>query len=203
MNKKILGVVVVVLVAVGGFLFFSPSSPLKSGSMMSGGLTGTSFSSIQDALSRSLSLECTFTDEDGNKTVSYMKNKAVRATITDKDGKVNDVIVKDTTMWTWSGKEGMTMTFEKSVADVTDKAAQTQFGKNMSQVNVMDVMEKYKNSCKPTTVADSYFTPPTDVVFQDLSEMTKQFQDVMKKPASETINEESIQQMMQKYGSGQ
>lgn len=36
---------------------------------------------------------------------------------------------------------------------------------------MMASMEKYKDSCKPAVVADSEFTPPTDVTFQDMSKM--------------------------------
>ena len=38
------------------------------------------------------------------------------------------------------------------------------------------MIDQYKDSCKVATVADSYFTAPTDVNFQDMSKLLEDLQ---------------------------
>ena len=76
-------------------------------------------------------------------------------------------------------------------------------GKGNSASEVYAMLEKFKNSCKASTVADSLFTPPTDIKFQDYSEMMKGLQQMMNNSKTGGFNEDSVKQMMQKYGSGQ
>ena len=47
-------------------------------------------------------------------------------------------------------------------------------GQNANSADTLAELEKYKDSCKPTVVADSMFVPPADVKFQDLSKMMQQ-----------------------------
>ena len=140
------------------------SSPSTSG--------GNVFTSIKDALSKSLSLECTFTDESGQQTKSYIKNGAVRADMTAKDPKESgSVIVKGKTMHFWNGKTGFTMQIPEETSAPAQPGAKES---TPESANIMQTMEKYKDSCKPAVVADSLFTPPADVQFQDFSKMMQQ-----------------------------
>jgi len=157
-TKVIIGVVVVVLLAGVGYMVMS-----KSG--------GSSFTSIQDALTRSLSLECSFTDETGRQTKSYMKGGAVRADFTSsKPEESGSVIVKDKKMYSWNAQGGFMMELpdESDVQTTTEPGAPNQAG------NMMESLEKYKESCKPAVVSDSLFTPPSNVNFQDFSKMMPQ-----------------------------
>ena len=84
MNKKVLAVVVVLLLLAAGYFLMNKSGS-NGGSLVTGTQTQPgklSFTSIQDALSRSLSLECTFTDDNGRQTKTYMKAGAVRTDFT-------------------------------------------------------------------------------------------------------------------------
>lgn len=169
MNQKVLiAIVVLVLLGGAGYMVMSKkggtpgtSSPSTTG--------GNVFTSIKDALSKSLSLECTFTDEGGRQTKSFIKNGAVRADITAKDPKESgSVIVKSKTMYFWNGKTGFMM----QIPEETGAPAQAGTkGSEPENANIMESMEKFKDSCKPAVVADSLFTPPTDVTFQDFSKM--------------------------------
>ena len=211
MNKKTLGIVVVVLLAIGAFLYMNPSSPLKSRAMNSGSsATGTSpFTSIQDALSRSLSLECTFTDESGRQTKSYVKAGAVRTDFTGKtSADTGSAIIKDKKMYYWNAakKEGFMMEVPAVTPGKSESGStpsNSSLGKGNSASEVYAMLEKFKNSCKASTVADSLFTPPTDIKFQDYSEMMKGLQQMMNNSKTGGFNEDSVKQMMQKYGSGQ
>lgn len=104
--------------------------------------------------------------------------------------------MKDRKMYSWSGnkKEGFMM----EVPDVKITPSQTTTttsDKAPNPANTIAMLEKYKDSCKPGTVADSMFTPPSDIKFTNYSEMMKQFT----QPTGGTVNEESIKNMMQKY----
>lgn len=169
MNIKVIGaIVVLVLLLGGGYMVMSkrtssPASPTQTGA-------GNVFSSIKDALSKSLSLECSFTDEQGRQTKSYIKNGAVRADFTGANANESgSVIMKDKKIYFWNAQGGFMMT----EPEVTPGAPQ-QTSSEKTPGNVGDMvstMEKYKNSCKPSVVSDSLFTPPTNVTFQDFSKM--------------------------------
>ncbi|MFA6533305.1 MAG: hypothetical protein WCT22_04910, partial [Patescibacteria group bacterium] len=93
--KKILPVLVVLLLlGIGGYLFMnskgtSPKTPVTGSSNV--------FNSIQDALSKSLSLKCVYKDEQGVQTTTYIKGGAVRVLmegIKDK-AQPSTIILKD------------------------------------------------------------------------------------------------------------
>lgn len=164
----IIGVIVLVF---AGFAFYFMSSKKNATGPLGSTKDGNVFTSIKDALSKSVSLECTFSDESGRKTTSYIKNGAIRAdivsSVADESG---SVIVKDNKTYFWNNKGGFVMTV--SDKDTTSDTA----GGNPAQSqgdNLMQDLEQYKDSCKPSVVSDSLFTPPSDVKFTDLSEMLK------------------------------
>ena len=205
MNKKVIIVVVLLLLAVGGYFMTQKSS---SPSMNSNSVGSSPFTSIQDALSKSLSLQCTFTDEEGRETKTYIKAGAVRTDFTGtKSAESGSMIFKNKKMYTWNSdtKEGFMM----EVPDVTGPPSQTtttttvgtgeKSGKNDHPADALAMIEKYKDSCKPGTVADSLFTPPSDVKFNDFSNMMKDLQKVTQ-PTGGAMNEESVKDLMEKYG---
>lgn len=207
--KKKLVVAAVLVLGLAAFLFLSPTSPLKSSSMKSASMTGASpFTSIQDALSRSLSLECTFTDDSGRQTKTYVKAGAVRTSFTGKTTEESgNAIIKDKKMYFWNEgkKEGFMMEVPEVTPGQTSKTAQTPpngAGMTTSAANVYSMLEKFKNSCKARAVADPLFTPPADVSFKDYSQMMKDLQNMMK-PSAGAMNEENLKQMMERYGKSQ
>ena len=127
---------------------------------------GNLFTSIKDALSKSLSLECQFKNDTADQkfdVIAYIKNGAVRMS-TKAEGKegASEMILKDKKLYIWGSKEGA------FVMDLPDG------GQNANSADTLAELEKYKDSCKPTVVADSMFVPPADVKFQDLSKMMQQ-----------------------------
>lgn len=162
---------------------------------------GNVFTSIKDALSKSVTLECNYTDDQGRVSKTFIKNGAIRS---DYIGKTEDesgsVIVSGKKMYMWTPKkEGFT--FE--IPDVTPEpnvspaAGTGTSGQGLSQKeDLMSNLEKYKQDCKPGVVSDSLFTPPTDVKFTDYSQMMQQ---VPSMGAGAGANQQQIQQYMQKY----
>ncbi len=177
MKNLIPVVVVLLLLGVGGYVFMNSqkAKPVTMEKKTSGSTQqeGNVFTSIRDALAKSLSLKCEYPNPDGKggKVTSYIKNGAVRVMNMGMNTEgYGHAIMKDSKMWIWSeGKnEGMMLTLNKPEAE---KAAAEK--KEDQSEQVLEEMEKYKNSCKTEVVADSLFTPPANVRFADLEGMMK------------------------------
>lgn len=173
----IITVVILLLLALGGGYFLlkgnkvsNPGEAQEAGVSPSPQSQENVFTSIKDALSKSLSLECSY-DTGGSKVTSYIKNGAVRTNIAAANAQESgSIIIKDKKMYFWNGKTGFLMELpdindlEKVATNTADKNAST--GKDM-----IDNLEKYKDSCKPGVVSDDLFVPPADVKFTDFSKM--------------------------------
>lgn len=179
--KNLVPVIVILLLLGFSGYYFMNSQKAKS-PMMEQKTTGTTrqggniFTSIKDALSKSISLKCEYPNPDGKGTVtSYIKNGAVRVMSMMMGPKGNgSAIMKENKMWIWDDikKEGMMITLD------TSKMVKPSGGASPSsdqREKVLAEMEKYKNYCKTEMVADSLFTPPADVKFTDLQNMMKNF----------------------------
>jgi hypothetical protein len=214
----IVAVVILLLLAGGGYYLMNKSNmkPASETSMMQPKASPTSagmFASIKDALSKSLSLQCAFTDDQTNaKTTAYLKSGAIRGDVTGKTPTENSsFIMKDKMMYFWTGKQGMKMAFNPdemkemmpSVSPSTQKPTGMSGGENGA--NMIEMLEKFKDSCKPAVIEDALFVPPSDVTFQDLSKMMPSGA-MMAKPSgtmpSDMTQEQAKEmekQMMQKY----
>ncbi len=200
MNTKIIIGLVVVVILGGGFLYFK-----KGAAMKLPGSESTAFTSISDALSKSVSLECSFTDEDGRQTKTYIKNGAVRADYTASvPSESGSMIFKDKTMYSWSGdKQGFKMTIPDAVMEEGKETAEDVQSEGVSGYkDILAGMEKFKDSCKPAVVADSVFTPPIDVTFTDYSEMMKSIPAMPEGKSDEypAMDKEQLEQIMKQYG---
>lgn len=191
--KKYLPVIVIVLLLLlggGAFLAFKnkPAQPGAVNTNVEQGQTQDSnvFTSIKDALAKSLSLECTYQDEKGNETKTFIKGGAVRVEAKmSAEGKTTNsqAIMKDKKMYTWDDATKKGVIFEIPEESLqTTPSAQAPAGDNKGESLLADI-EKYKDSCKTSVVSDSLFTPPTDVEFQDMSKI---FQNI---PTGTTGNE--------------
>jgi len=133
--KKIVPVLIIlVLLAVGGYFYMKSkrtmpvSNPVAKQDQLH---QNNVFTSIQDALSRSLTLQCDYKDERGVQTTTYIKSGSVRVIMSGMaDPKQpNNIIVKDKKMYMWNDtdKTGFTYTItEPSVAPGTTGTVQGQ-----------------------------------------------------------------------------
>lgn len=171
-KSPILVIVVVVIALLGGGYYFFSQKDFKALLIPGGGNIGT-FSSIQDALTRSMSLVCEYTDERGIETKTYIKNGAVRMSNSGADGvEPGEVIVKDNKMYTWSPETLEGFVIEMEDADTDEMADDLVEVKSQgSKSDFVGAIEAYKEHCKVSTVSDSYFTPPTNVEFKDIASM--------------------------------
>lgn len=170
MKPKLVVVAIIVLALLGGIGYMIMSK--RAGNPpVSPPTGGNVFTSIKDALSKSLSLECSFTDAEGRQTKAYVKSGAVRSDFTGKTANESgSVIVKDKKMYFWNSQGGFMMEIPEETPVAGQKAPETPG----SVGDVMGTLEKYKENCKPSVVSDSLFTPPTNITFQDFSKMMQQ-----------------------------
>lgn len=209
--NKLLPVVVIVFLLIGGGAFFLSQQNKNAGETPESAMTekkedGNVFTSIQDALSRSLSLECSYTDPEGTTAKTYIKAGAVRSevTATGTDGATTYMIMKDRKLYSWDPetKKGTLMTIPDP-ATITPPAVPTGAMEDSSDATAgeeesfLTEIEKYKDACKPATVADSLFVPPTDVTFQDLSSL---MEDVIKDvPANAMPSGFNLEELQKQY----
>ena len=180
MNKylPIILVVLLLIIGGGGFLAFKnrqarPTTPditTQRGQSQEGNV----FTSIKDALTKSLSLECTYKDERGTETKTYIKAGAVRLDAQSTaagTGANSQVIFKDRKMYSWdpTTKKGVVMEIPEENLNVTPSEQKAPVD-NQGESFFKEI-EKYKDACKTAVVSDSLFVPPVDVEFQDLSKM--------------------------------
>ncbi len=183
MKNILIVIVILALLGVGGYFYLTsrgmmPKAPIGSGNKTGGGV----FTSIKDALSKSLSLKCVYKDEKGIETTTYIKGGAVRIIMQagSDPNQPNNIIMKDKKMYMWSdtSKTGFVYTLEEP-KDVTpfptvkEEKPEDKTGGNQEE-SVLETIEKYKDACKSEVVADSMFAVPTDVNFQDMSALQKQ-----------------------------
>lgn len=180
MNKSLPVIIIVILLLLGGGAFLAfKNKPVQPGAVNTNvgqGQTqdGNAFTSIKDALTKSLSLECTYKDEKGTETKTQIKGGAVRVEAkTTTEGKETNshIIFKDRKMYTWDEATKKGVVFELPEESLqTTPSTEAPSSDNKGESFLADI-EKYKDACKPAVVSDSLFTPPSDVEFQDFSAM--------------------------------
>lgn len=214
-QKFILPLIIVAILLIagaGGYMVFgknlmkqqTPVSNENTAVAAPSPTAGSVISSIQEALAGSQSLQCDFTDENGRKTTSYMKSGMIRTDFQAADPKQSgSMIMKDKKMYFWNGKAGTMMSFDiTSMMERITEAPKTTpvVASGQKPEDFVDSLERYKQSCKPATVADALFTPPSDVKFTDLSSMMKAgSQTVPSGAVPSAMTEEQIKALQEQY----
>ncbi|MDQ7814749.1 MAG: hypothetical protein RDU25_03030 [Patescibacteria group bacterium] len=137
------------------------------------------FQSIKDAFDRSVAIRCEYTNEDGEKITTYIKNKKIYLETQpklDKNGEeaplVKGIATNDTMyVWTVGNKQGLSIDLREATEPATIAGTEVR-----STEDIIDQLEKKKESCKPDSIPDSKFDLPSDVEFKSLSDMMKAFE---------------------------
>lgn len=143
--------------------------------MNKGSLSSNPTDVVNNALTGSGSVKCEYTDEEGRQITAYVKGEKMRTEIVGGTEGSMSMIYKDKTSWTWDNTKKQGMMFkapEVTPAEGKEVTEVTPATQDSDEVKAQ--LEKYKESCKNQTLADSMFDPPTDVTFQDYSQMMKQ-----------------------------
>ena len=173
-NIKIFAAVLAAIVVLVGFSLLQKSekkinqnTPQSNSNIIS--------SSLDEVFNGRGSMECTFTNEDGQQYTIYIKNGKVRTDFEGGNEGSGGMIYTQDKVWTWDKvkKEGAIMTIPQ--VDEKDTTFEESKGETpvQSKEELKKEIEKYKESCKNTSVSDSLFTPPQDIKFIDMSELLK------------------------------
>lgn len=178
-NISLIILVLVVLGLVGGFLYIKSnknSSNLGSLNKIAGDKNSNGlFNSIKDALSKDLTLSCEFND-GSSQVKSYIKNGSVRVS-TVSDNNAGEMIMANNKMYIWDTKtnEGFVYDIPKNEDGTNQEVGMT--GQDVvSSESYLDLIDKYKDSCKVATVEDSFFVAPSNIKFQDMAKMLEDLQ---------------------------
>jgi hypothetical protein len=184
MNKIILFAIIIAVI--GGIFYFSKNKPLpqsSTSSQQSQNKTQTQnqkeeknnvFTSIKDALTRGQSLKCQFTDESGRQTTVYFKKDFVRGMFNDEKEVMNNFLYRDKKVYTWGDKTKEGMIVDTDTISVAPTIKQTNKNEPRSAQDYIEQYEKYWQNCKVETVSDTLFNPPSDVQFQNMSDLMQQ-----------------------------
>ncbi|QQG41301.1 MAG: hypothetical protein HYV90_03965 [Candidatus Woesebacteria bacterium] len=171
-NKAAIAVVVILLLGIAGYFYFSKSKNVETASGISSGVK-----SLKELLASGVPQKCTFaSDDESGKTegTSYIAGGKVRADFTSTlNGKttVSHMISDNKTsyIWTDDDKNGFKMT----VPDSDTKATTAPVTGEAAQASEVDLNQKSDYKCSAWIPDNSMFTPPADVKFTDFSEMFK------------------------------
>jgi hypothetical protein len=185
MRNVVTIVAILLLLGIGGFLYMNirtktPAKPVPQVKKVAENVTSNAFTSIQEALSKSLSLKCDYKDDKGVEYITYIKAGSVRVMPPTTSTGMNNILMIGKKMYMWDDKTKTGFTYSLDAAKITPVAktspsqmmasssAQTEDKKE----SLMSQIEKYKDYCKPSVVEASLFVVPKDIVFQDFSELT-------------------------------
>ena len=121
------------------------------------------FTSIQDAVTKQLVLKCEYTDEDGQKVITYIKGNTVRLDGTGEEVNVAG-LMKGNTFYLWDEvkKEGMELDMSKMTAD----GSVTMGEKPINGIeDVIAVLQEKKDSCSVSPESAGLLELPTDIKF--------------------------------------
>ncbi len=171
-------IIVLVLLVIGGYFFISKNTPSETKFLNNQTTKKDLFTSIKDAMSKSLSLKCEYQGNEG-KTITYIKGDKVRIMVegAKSNVKTGNAIFKENKMWSWSEgeKDGIVMEINEKTAknnqELSDQA---------NKDEIIAELEKFKDKCSSVVVPDSIFNPPDTVVFTDLSKLQEQMMNNLK-----------------------
>jgi hypothetical protein len=129
------------------------------------------FASIKDAFDRSIALRCDYSDENGQKTVTYIKNHRIYLESepqTAQDGKTQIIrgIVKDDKMYIWGDENAKGLIFDfKAVKDQAPKMGDKEIH---STQDIIDKLEEKKDKCRAESIGDDKFELPAKIEFLTL-----------------------------------
>lgn len=172
-NKKKLFVIILIILALFvGFYYIKSRKDITSDSSLDSSQDKGIFTSVKDALSKNLTLICEFKDDQGSTTKSYIKNGAMRITLTDDSQEMGEVVIKDNRMYNWDRN-----TKKGYIYDIPESESGSDTDNKIG--SYYEMIDEYKDFCKVSAVSDSYFDIPTDVSFQDMSKFLEDYQNQM------------------------
>lgn len=130
---------------------------------------------LEEALKNKISVKCVYQDAEKNQVISYFKGDKVYIQINQTKPGFNNFLYIDKKAYMWENKTktGMMLLIDESNQS-TDNIADTFKDKNKIAMEI----QKYQYECKKENLNDSFFQPPKDIVFQDLTQLQQGFSDI-------------------------
>ncbi len=175
----ILLIIITLLVSVGGYVVVQNSRkmflPVNNSSQ------DALFTSLEDILTKKMSIKCDYKDKRGRKTQTYIKNGKIYTQITSINPIENvTVLYKDNTVYIWNSESATKI----SLSDSFIKTASLGMQKQISQG-----IEEYRDSCIESPVSDNIFIVPADQEFVDISSVKE----------NENLPTQTYEQVTDKY----
>jgi len=177
MNKNlpliIVGVVVVIGLAIGGWWFLGrgkqvspPTVPSEVGEQAPTEEGEGFVGKLQDALTLGQSMKCTWERDENNFATSYIKDTKIRTEVTQAGEKAHSIMVDNCT-YTW--QEGETQGFEMCFEPEEDEEVE-EGEEAVTPEEITAEMPEYEYSCEPAIVPDSMFNLPAGVNFMSMEQ---------------------------------
>lgn len=162
--KKVLPIILILalLGGAGYFLMGKKTAPANQAESipLPQEKTGGVINSIKDAMMGMQPIECVYADEEGNQIMARVKGENMRVSgyAASETGAKGNALIKGNTMYIWEegAASGMMLTYDK-------EAAAGQEGNKKDEM--VQNLDKYKDSCKSGGFSDSVFEVPGDVKF--------------------------------------
>lgn len=176
MSKNlIIGIIAAVVIIGGGAAFFvtnnndSSNSEQASGTSSSeGSAIETSNTNIAELVKKGDPRKCTFSGNDAGAEFSgtaYFANQKMYGefkTTKDSQTQAGNMIISESSQYFWNGdtKQGVKTAVQANSSQTTSQQNQG-----------VDPNKTFSFKCEKWTVEDAKFTPPSNVTFQDLSQL--------------------------------
>lgn len=215
MNKKIIGLVVIIVIILGSIVYFTQNKSASTPPLTN--QTDAQMASEADEFARAIESGqptlCVLT-KDSDSLQYQIKGKLMRvdSTSTSVDEETGNSITTTGHMindgsyfYTWTDDETqgvkMAIPSEKDLKEMSDKAKEFE-NTSPSLASQEDynslASSGYTIDCKPGNFSDDIFTPPSSVKFIDSSSMMQEFSDAT---TGDSIDLEKIKELQEKYGS--
>lgn len=183
MNKKrvlFTSILLLLVVFVSGVSYLKfKNNNTNSDNVEDSGTADNVVTSIKDALSKKVTLVCEFKDDSGSSVKSYIKNGAIRImTNNNVESGAGEIIIKDKKMYMWDVKTKQGFMYDVPEESENDTASITN-GDVVKSESYLNMIDKYKDSCKVSSVEDSYFDLPSDIKFQDMAKFLEDIKSQM------------------------
>lgn len=183
MNKKrvlFTSILLLLVIFVSGVSYLKfKNNNTNSDNVEDSGTADNVVTSIKDALSKKVTLVCEFKDDSGSSVKSYIKNGAIRImTNNNVESGAGEIIIKDKKMYMWDVKTKQGFMYDVPEESENDTASITN-GEIVKSESYLNMIDKYKDSCKVSSVEDSYFDLPSDIKFQDMAKFLEDIKSQM------------------------
>jgi len=125
--------------------------------------------SIKNALTGSATIKCNYTDEDGEVSVVYLKEKMVRvqAAETNDDGSTFNIegLIRDNKAYLWSDTSTEGWVFDYSQIDAEGGGMTMGDRAIHSSDDVIDELEAKGENCEKTSVPSDFFEIPSNITW--------------------------------------